>query len=506
MRYSKVKRHELEEITLSQLQEDMNSGSRTAEQLVRSYRARIERLDRKGPRLNAVIELNPDAEAIALALDQERKAKGPRGPLHGIPVLLKDNIDTHDRMSTTAGSRALVGSVPPQDSFVAAKLREAGAVILGKTNLSEWANFRSTRSTSGWSGRGGQTRNPYALDRNPSGSSSGSGVAVSANLCPVAIGTETDGSILSPSSFNGIVGLKPTVGLISRSGIIPISQTQDTAGPMARSVLDVAILLTALAGKDAQDSATASVPDGGRLDYSAFPRVSGLRGARIGVVRSYFGTHAEADRVAESAIEVLKGLGAVVTDPAEISSTAKLSGPEMEVLLYEFKAGLNAYFATLGPQAPIRDLIALIEYNQGHAAQEMPFFGQELFLQAAGKGSLTEPRYLEALAESRKLSRVEGIDGIMDKHQLDALLAPTTGPAHVTDYVYGDRDTGGSTSLAAVAGYPSITVPAGFVSELPVGISLFGRAFSELKLIQYAYAFEQATLVRRAPRYLPSVT
>ncbi len=492
----------LDEMTIASLQSTMQSGKLSAASITKHYLARIEAVDRRGPALRAVIELNPDALAIAQALDKERKAKGPRGPLHGIPMLLKDNLDTHDRMTTTAGSLALKGSIPPRDAFVVRKLREAGAVILGKTNLSEWANFRSSHSTSGWSGRGGQTRNPYALDRNPSGSSSGSAVAVSANLCAVAVGTETDGSVLSPSSHTGIVGIKPTLGLLSRSGIIPIAHSQDTAGPMARTVTDAAILLGSLAGQDPRDSATDASVGKAAPDYTRFLDPNGLRGARLGVVRHFFGSHREADKIIEAALAEMKRLGAIIIDPADLPSRGNLGGAEFEVLLYEFKADLNAYLAGLGSEAPVRSLKEIIEFNEREKESEMPHFGQEILLKAEAKGPLTDQAYRDALAKCRRLSRAEGIDAVMDQYQLDALVAPTTGPAPVTDYVYGDRDTGGSTSPAAVAGYPSITVPAGLVSGLPVGISFFGRAFSEPKLLQVAFAFEQATKFRRPPQFL----
>jgi amidase len=497
---------ELDELTIAELQAGLASGRFTAVSLTRHYLARIRRLDRQGPELRAVIEENPDALALARERDRERKARGPRGPLHGIPVLLKDNIDTHDRMSTTAGSLALLGSRPEADAFLVRRLREAGAVILGKTNLSEWANFRSTRSTSGWSGRGGLTRNPYVLDRNPSGSSSGSAVAVAANLCAVAVGTETDGSILSPAAYCGIVGLKPTVGLISRAGIIPIAHSQDTAGPMTRTVRDAALLLTVLAGKDPADPATQAEDREECPDYTAGLDASALRGARLGVARKLFDrlVAPALDRV-ESALRLLKELGAELVDPADLPSHGQLGDAEWQVLLYEFKADLNAYLAGRAPSTPIRSLADAIRFNEQHREVEMPHFRQEIFEQAEAKGPLTEPAYLAARDTCRRLMRAEGIDAVMNQHRLDALLAPTAGPAHVTDLVHGDRDTGGSTSPAAVAGYPSITVPIGQVQGLPVGLSFFGRAWSEPRLLGLAFAFEQATRFRQPPGFLSQV-
>jgi amidase len=500
----KARSFELEEATISQLQAAMGSGRETAQSLAKKYLTRINEIDRQGPNINSVIEINPDAMAIARDLDRERKTKGPRGPLHGIPILIKDNIATHDRMTTTAGSLALQGSIPARDSFVVQRLREAGALILGKTNLSEWANFRSTRSTSGWSGRGGQTKNPYVLTRNPSGSSSGSGAAVAANLCAAAVGTETDGSIVSPSSFNGIVGIKPTLGLVSRCGIIPIAHSQDTAGPMARTVADAAALLSALSGVDSCDTASEQGRGKAHRDYTKFLDARGLRGARLGVARKFFKHRADTARVFEGAIEALKSAGATLIDPADIPTHGKFGDAESQVLHYEFKTDLNAYLAGLGAGAPVRSLKDIIEFNERHREQEMPWFGQEILIKAEEKGPLTEKEYTEALEKCRRLSREEGIDAIMDQHQLDAIIAPTTGPAHVTDYLYGDRDTGGSSWPAAVSGYPNITVPAGFVLGLPVGLSFFGRSFSEPTLIKIAYSFEQLTQVRKAPRFLTS--
>ncbi|HEV8378640.1 MAG TPA: amidase, partial [Tepidisphaeraceae bacterium] len=438
-------------------------------------------------------------------LDDERKAKGPRGPLHGIPVLIKDNIDTHDRMMTTAGSLALMGSIAPRDAFIVQKLRDAGAVILGKTNLSEWANFRGSRSTSGWSGRGGLTKNPYVLDRNPSGSSSGSAAAVSANLCAVAIGTETDGSIVSPATQCGIVGLKPTVGLWSRSGIIPISSTQDTPGPMARTVRDAAILLGALIGLDDRDPATEGSRDKAHRDYTQFLDADGLKGARIGVVRKTFKLTPRADRVMDKALETIKQQGAVLVDPADIPSQGKFGDAEYQLMLYEFKAGLNAYLANLTSSVAVRTMKDVIDFNEKNEEGELKWFGQEHFLKAQEKGPLTDKAYTDAVEKCRRLSRNEGIDAVMDKDKLDALVAPTGGVAGKTDLIYGDHGAGGTSSMAAMAGYPNITVPAGQVYGLPLGISFFGRAYSEPVLLKIAYAFEQATKARMVPQFISSI-
>jgi amidase len=497
---------QFEEASVTALQAEMQAGRLTAREIAEHYLERIARMDVTGPALHSLIEVNPDAPSLADELDRERKLKGPRGPLHGVPVVLKDNIDTADRMTTTAGSLALEGSIASRDSGVAARLREAGALLLAKANMSEWANIRSTHSTSGWSARGGQCRNPYALDRNPCGSSSGSAVAVAANLCPVAVGTETDGSIVCPASATGIVGLKPTVGLVSRGGIIPISHTQDTAGPLCRTVADVAVLLSAMAGQDARDPATASSARHVQRDYTRFLDRAGLRGARIGVARAkFFGYSDVTDRLAEAALDLLRREGAVLVDPANIPHAGEYDDDELEVLLYEFKADLARYLADLGPRAPVKSLQDVIEFNEQHRDREMPYFGQELFLQAQKKGPLTSPAYLKARRRCRRLSRELGIDAVMTKHQLDVLVAPTGNVAWPTDPVNGDHFTGGSSTPAAVAGYPSISVPMGFVHGLPVNLSFFGLAWSEPTLIRLAYAYEQATRHRQPPRFLPTI-
>jgi len=500
-----VKPFELEEITIGELQDGMKAGKFTAHSLTEKYLARIDETDKRGPAINAVIELNPDALSIADALDQERKAKGARGPLHGIPMLIKDNIDTGDRMMTTAGSLALLGSKAPKDSFVAQKLRAAGAVILGKTNLSEWANTRSSHSVSGWSGRGGLTRNPYALDRNPCGSSSGTGAGISANFAAAGIGTETDGSIVCPSSANGLAGIKPTVGLVSRAGIIPISHTQDGAGPMCRTLRDAAIVLSALTGVDPEDSATSASAGKAQSDYAQYCDPNGLKGARIGVARKYFGFNDAVDALMEQSLDVMKKQGAILVDPADIETLGKFDDSEALLFMYELKADLAAYLARLGPGAPVKTLKDVIEFNDRNRAKEMPYFGQDLLVKSETKGPLTEKEYLDAAAKSHQLARTEGIDATMDKFHLDAIVGPTGGPAWITDLVTGDHFSGGSSNAAAVAGYPNINVTAGSISGLPVGISFFGRAWSEPTLIKLAYSFEQATKARQKPRFLPTI-
>ena len=495
---------DLEETTLADLEASFRSGRFTSHAVTQWYLSRIEKLDKSGPRVNAVIELNPEALAIAEALDRERAAKGPRGPLHGVPVLIKDNIETADRMMTTAGSLALVGSTAARDSFVAERLRAAGAVILGKTNLSEWANFRSTHSVSGWSGRGGLTHNPYALDRNPSGSSSGSGAATAANFCTLAVGTETDGSVTAPSAVNSLVGIKPTVGLIGRSGIIPISHSQDTAGPMARTVRDAAILLGALAGVDPRDAATNVSSGHAQADYTKFLDRRGLKGARLGVERKFFGGNAATDRIMEQCLALLKSEGAELVDPAILPFHGAYDDDEEQVLEYEFKADLNAYLAGLSSKVRVRSLADLIAFNREHRDREMPYFEQELFEKAQAKGPLTEQAYLDARARCVTRSRGQGIDALVAQHKLDAIVAPTTVPPPFNDLVLGDGNWPACTTPAAVAGYPHITVPAGYVRGLPVGISFFGPAWSEPVLIKLAYAFEQASKARKRPRFAAS--
>lgn len=497
----------LAEVTIDELQRRMAAGETTARAIAEGYLERIAALDRAGPKLNAVIELNPDALALADERDAERRAGKVRGPLHGIPVLLKDNIATVDRMETTAGSLALVGARPRHEAQVAARLREAGAVILGKTNLSEWANFRGSSSTSGWSGRGGQTRHPYALDRNPSGSSSGSAVAVSANLIAFAIGTETNGSIVSPASICGVVGVKPTVGLIGRSGIIPISASQDTAGPMTRTVRDAALVLQALAGRDLRDAATGDIPEDFDTDFPAALKPGALRGARLGFLRGPFGFRPWLTPVMDAAIAQLRAAGAEVIDLGDYAALRHVGGAAYDVLVYEFKAGLEAYLADLEPGSPVRTLADVIAFNAAHAAEELPFFGQETLEQAEARGPLTEPAYLEARATCIRITRTQGLDAMLHRHRLDAVVTLTTGPAGVGDPVYGGASTGtgGSSGLAAIAGYPSVTVPAAMVRGLPVGLSFSGKPWSEARLLSLAADFEAQTKARREPRMLPTV-
>jgi amidase len=492
----------LNEITVAELQNKVQKGEYTYEQITDMYLQRIDELDKKGPAINAIIELNPDAKIFAKEMDRERKNGKIRSPLHGIPVLIKDNIDTADKMKTSAGSLALANSIALKDSFVAQKLRQAGAVILGKTNLSEWANIRSNHSTSGWSGRGGLTKNPYALDRNACGSSSGIGASIAANFATVGIGTETDGSIVCPSTHNGLVGIKPTVGLVSRSGIIPISHSQDTAGPMCRCVADAAALLGVLTGTDPRDPATNESARKALTDYTKFLDKDGLKGARIGVARKFFGFNDKVDQLMSQAIDVMKQNGAVIVDPADVPNVGKYDDTEFLVFLYELKADLNTYLAGLGPNAPMKTLKDIIDFNEKNKDKEMPYFGQEIFLKAQEKGPLTSKEYLDALAKNHRLSREEGIDAIMNKEKLDAIIAPTGEPAWVTDLINGDHFTGGYSTPSAVAGYPHITVPAGMLFGLPIGISFFGRAWSEPVLIKIAYAFEQATKHRRPPKFL----
>ena len=493
------------ELTLADIAAACGDGRLTSQRLTRFYLDRINTLDRHGPGLSAVLETNPRALDIAAELDRERRTSGPRGPLHGVPILIKDNVETADRMMTTAGSLALDGWYSPNDAPLVARLRAAGAVILGKANLSEWANFRSSHSSSGWSGRGGQTRNPYALDRTPSGSSSGSAVAVAANLCAVAVGTETDGSIVSPASINGIVGLKPTVGLVSRSGIVPIAHSQDTAGPLARSVRDAAVLLGLMSGADAADPASVAVGSRFESDYVRFLNPDGLRGARLGIARRFFAENAPLDKFLDGCVATLTRAGAIVVDPADLPMHGAAAAAEQEVLLYEFKADLNAYLARLPSQFPVRSLADLIRFNDSHARQELPLFDQELLRQAQAKGGLDEAAYRDARQTCLTATRSGGIDAVLCEHGLDAIVSLTSGPAWLIDSVNGDMDTGGCSSPAAVAGYPHITVPAGLYRGLPIGLSFFGAAFSEAKLITLASGFEHAANGRTAPPLLPAV-
>ena len=499
---------ELEEAGIADLHEAIAAGNVTSASVTQQYLDRIAAIDHSGPSVNSVIELNPEALGDAARLDEERKAGKSRGPLHGVPILIKDNIDTGDRMRTSAGSLALADTPAPADAFVVQRLRAAGAIILGKTNCSEWANFRSTHSTSGWSGRGGQTRNPYVLDRNPCGSSSGTGAAISANFAMVGVGTETDGSVVCPSHANGLVGLKPTVGLVSRSGIIPISASQDTAGPMTRDVREAAILLNAMIGVDPADPATALVPGHGAADFTTFLSSGGLGGVRLGVLRRYFGGLPALDQLMEDSLIALRDAGAVLVDPVDIVTAPKMGAPEGVVLHYEFKDGINRYLAARGTTTKYHTLAELIEFNKANAAKEMPWFGQETFEKAETMGPLTSPAYRQALADCRRLSRAEGIDATLRRYRLDALVCPTGGPAWTTDLVNGDHwnPAGDSSTPAAVAGYPHITVPAGFVDGLPAGLSFMGPAWSDGLLLRYAFAFEQATRARRAPTFRTTVS
>jgi amidase len=490
----------VEELSLADIAAAFAGGRVTSQQLTQSYLARIDKFDRRGPSLGSVIETNPRALEIASALDAERKTRGARGPLHGVPVLIKDNVETADHMMSTAGSLALTGWYAPKDAPLVERLRAAGAVILGKTNLSEWANFRSTHSLSGWSGRGGQCRNPYATDRTPSGSSSGSAVAVSANLCAVAVGTETDGSIVSPASINGIVGLKPTVGLVSRRGIVPISHSQDTAGPLTRSVRDAAVMLGIMAGLDTADAASAAVGDRFQTDYARYLDPKGLDGARVGVARKFFADSAPLNGFLDTCIATLKAAGAVIVDPADLAMHGSTAAPEQEVMLYEFKTDLNAYLKRLPPSFPVRSLAALIRFNEAHRDTEMALFDQELLRQAEAKGPLTEKAYKDARALCLKATRSNGIDAVLAEHKLDAMVTLTSGPAWLIDTVNGDSDTGGCSSPAAIAGYPHITVPAGLFRGLPIGLSFFGAAFSEPTLIKLGSGFEAVAHGRTPPR------
>jgi amidase len=491
-----------DEADIATLQQRMARGELDSRALTQAYLDRIAAIDKAGPALNSVIELNPKALDDAAAMDAERKAGRVRGPMHGIPVLLKDNIDAVG-MVNSAGSLALAQNKPKTDAFLVQRLRAAGAVVLGKTNLSEWANFRSTRSTSGWSGRGGQTKNPYVLDRNPCGSSSGTGTAIAANLAVVGVGTETDGSIICPASVAGLVGLKPTVGLVSRSGIIPISSSQDTAGPMTRSVSDAAAMLAAMVGRDESDVATANSVGKAVFDYPARLDANALKGARIGILRKEMGWHPDVDAAMERVVATLQSAGAIVVD-AEVPTKGQWDEPEFEVLLYEFKAGLEHYLAT--HDAPVKTMAQLIEYNKAHAAQEMPWFGQELFEQANAKGPLGEAAYLDARAKAKRLAGPEGIDAALASQQLDVLIAPAMSPAWPTDLVLGDHFVGAGYGAAAVAGYPSLTVPMGDSQGLPIGVVFVGPAWSEAKLLSIGYAYEQRSKLRRAPQFLPTVT
>jgi amidase len=493
-----------EEATVRELQSQMQSGTLTAVELTTAYLDRISLLDHSEGGVHSIIEINPDALQIAAELDAERASGSVRGPLHGIPVVIKDNIDTGDQMLTTAGSLALTHGPAPDDAFVVKKLRAAGAIILGKTNLSEWANFRSSRSSSGWSGRGGQTRNPYVLDRSPCGSSSGSGAAVSANFATLAIGTETNGSVVCPSSTNGVVGIKPTVGLVSRDGIIPISETQDTAGPMARTVADAAVLLSAMTGVDTSDEKTLASESFVGTDYTQFLDANSLQGKRIGIMKGTFGNHERVDTILEAVVKALEKAGATVVMDVELPERRSIGRAGYELMLYEYKAGLNSYFASR-PDSPIQSIEDLIVFNEENTATEMPFFQQEHLLKAAEKGELTEPEYLEAFDKVTTNARA-AVDNALANNEIDAIMGVTGGPAWTIDVINGDHFGMGSSSPAAQSGYPNITVPAGFVGELPVGVSFFAGKFEEPKLISIAYAFEQATKVRKAPKFIKSIS
>jgi amidase len=497
--------NKLIESSIIELQELMDKGQLTAKELVEIYLERIEKIDVNGPKLNAVIELNPDAYIIADELDKERLQKGKRSILHGIPIMVKDNINTADKMMTTAGSLALVGHLATEDAFVVKKLREAGAIILGKTNLSEWANFRGNKSISGWSSRGGLTRNPYALDRSACGSSSGSAVAVAANLCAVSVGTETDGSIICPAQINGIIGIKPTIGLISRSGIIPIAHSQDTAGPMGRTVSDAAILLGAMVGEDPEDAVTNGNGKKKFSDYTQFLDKDGLKSSRIGVVRNFFGFNKHVDTLMESAIEKMKEYGAIIVDPANIEHSEDYENEEYNILLYEIKHDMKEYLAKYGERLPFKTLKDLIEHNEDFKDEIMPYFGQEHFEKAEEKGPLTDQEYLADLEKAKRLSGREGIDATLEKHELDALIAPSGGPTWIIDLLHGDRSSGGTSSPAAVSGYPSITVPLGYIFGLPVGISFISGAYQEPTLLKLAFSFEQATRIRKPPQFIKTV-
>ncbi len=493
---------DLNEITVNELQQMMKSGKLTSAEICQKYLDRIKEVD---PVLKAVIELNPDALDIAQQMDEERKNDKIRGPLHGIPVMIKDNIDTGDKMMTTAGSLALKGNVTVKDAFIVKKLRDAGAVLLGKTNLSEWANFRSETSSSGWSGRGGQVRNPYCLDRSPCGSSAGTGAAVAANLCTIGIGTETNGSIVCPSGINGIVGIKPTLGMWSRKGIIPIAHSQDTAGPMARTVKDAAILLGAIAEFDPNDAET-HIEEGEIFnDYTQFLDKDGLKGMRIGIASQMIGFNSKVDELFKQAVDVMKAGGAEIIEKVEFENNRKWGNPSYQVLLYEFKADLNKYLQEHA-SAPVKSMEEIIEFNKSNAEKEMPWFAQEIFVQAQEKGDLSTEEYLTALKDSKRFAGKEGIDKVMEEHKLDAIIAQTNGPAWTIDWINGDHFSGGSSSPAAISGYPNITVPMGYIHGLPVGISFFGKAWSEPKLLKIAYAFEQATKHRKAPDFRESIT